>query len=59
MDYTPYSHKTKPMLYELAALKPTTLATMHGSSFYGNCAQALTDLNEVMAEVWGEKPATT
>jgi flavorubredoxin len=29
---------------KLAALKPATLALMHGSSFNGNCAQALTDL---------------
>lgn len=59
MDYTPYTHKTKPILYELAALEPKTLATMHGSSFHGDCAKALTDLNEVMAEVWGEKLAHT
>ncbi|HLL42908.1 MAG TPA: hypothetical protein VK369_07200 [Segetibacter sp.] len=55
MDYTPYSHKTKAMLYELASLKPKTLATMHGSSFFGDCSKALTELNEVMKEVWGEK----
>jgi len=55
MDYTPYNHKTKKMLYDLAALEPATLATMHGSSYFGNCAQALRDLDEVMKEIWGEK----
>jgi hypothetical protein len=55
MDYTLYNHKTKAMLLELAALKPKTLVTMHGSSFFGDCSKALTDLNGVMKEVWGEK----
>ncbi len=58
MDYTPYNHKTKMLLYKLAALQPKTLATMHGSSFFGDCSKALTDLDEVMKEVWGEKMAT-
>jgi flavorubredoxin len=57
MDYTPYSHKTKKMLYELAALQPTTLATMHGSSFCGNCQNSLVELDQVMKEVWAEKLA--
>ena len=55
MDYTPYNHKTKEMLYNLAALKPKTLATMHGSSFYGDCYKALIELDEVMKEIWGNK----
>src|SRR3984893_15041837 len=55
MDYTPYNHKTKAILYELAALQPQTLATMHGSSFFGDCSKALIELDEVMKEVWGEK----
>jgi flavorubredoxin len=53
MDYTPYSHKTKGMLFELAALKPKTLATMHGSSFSGDCSKALIELDGVMRDVWG------
>src|SRR4051794_9805084 len=57
MDYTPYNYNTKKMLYDLAALQPATLATMHGSSFFGNCSQALKDLDIVMKEVWGEKSA--
>lgn len=55
MDYAPYTHKTKKMLYELAALQPKTLATMHGSSYFGDCSKALKDLDGVMREVWGEK----
>jgi flavorubredoxin len=55
MDYTPYNHKTKAMLFELADLKPRTMATMHGSSFTGNCSRALMELDGVMKEVWGEK----
>jgi len=29
---------------------------MHGSSFNGNCSQALRDLNIVMKELWGGEP---
>ncbi len=57
MDYAPYTHKTKILLKELAALQPRTLATMHGSSFYGDCTKALLDLDGVMKEVLGEKLA--
>ena len=59
MDYTPYNHKTKAMLYELAGLKPKTLATMHGSSYFGDCEKALIELNDVMEEVWGTKLLNT
>ena len=55
MDYSPYTHKTKRMLDELAALQPKMLATMHGSSFFGDCAKALQELDGVMKDVWGEK----
>jgi flavorubredoxin len=54
MAYTPYTHHTAKLLYSLADLKPKTLATMHGSSFYGDCSQALIDLNLVMKEIWGD-----
>jgi flavorubredoxin len=33
-----------PTIRKLAALKPATLALMHGSSFNGDCSRALTDL---------------
>lgn len=55
MDYAPYNHKTKKLLYSLADLQPKTLATMHGSSFFGDCSRVLKDLDEVMRDVWGEK----
>ncbi len=53
MAYTPYTPNTKRLLQQLADLKPKTLATMHGSSFNGNCEQTLLDLDGVMKEVWG------
>lgn len=53
MDYAPYTHNTPKLLNALAALNPTTLATMHGSSFNGDCSQALRDLDAVMKEIWG------
>ena len=53
MAYAPYTHQTPKLLYSLADLDPKTLATMHGSSFYGDCSQALKDLDIVMKELWG------
>jgi flavorubredoxin len=50
MPYTPYTEST---LQRLAALKPRTLATMHGSTFVGNGAKALTDLAQVLKEILG------
>lgn len=52
MEYTPYTHHTSKILNSLADLKPKTLATMHGSSFFGNCSKALLDLDSVMKELW-------
>ena len=56
MEYAPYTTRTPKLLYSLADLKPKTLATMHGSSFNGDCSQALRDLNIVMKELWGGEP---
>ncbi len=53
MDYAPYTNNTPKLLNKLAGLNPKTLATMHGSSFNGNCSQALRDLDTVMKEIWG------
>jgi len=53
LDYMPYTTNTQQLLHQLAALKPQTLAVMHGSSFAGNCAGALQDLAVVMREVYG------
>jgi hypothetical protein len=52
-NYVPYTHHTGRVLNELATYAPQTLAAMHGSSFSGNCGQALRDLATVMAEVLG------
>ena len=53
MDYMPYTPNTRPLLKGLAALKPRTLATMHGSSFTGDGAKALIELDCVMKEMLG------
>jgi flavorubredoxin len=55
-NYMPYTVHTGRMLEMLARLEPTTLATMHGSVYRGNGAQALRDLNIVMREVLGREP---
>ena len=52
MEYSPYTHHTSKILSSLADLKPKTLATMHGSSFVGDCSKALLDLNIIMKELW-------
>src|SRR5688572_24388959 len=57
MDYMPYTPNTRPLLEGLAALQPRTLATMHGSSFAGDGAKALLQLDGVMEDVLG-KPST-
>jgi flavorubredoxin len=48
MPYTPYTDST---LRRLAALAPTTLATMHGSSFRGDGQKALLDLATALKEL--------
>jgi flavorubredoxin len=53
-NYIPYTHQTGRNLNRLADLQPKTLAVMHGSSFTGNCAQALRDLAGVFRDVLGE-----
>ena len=53
-DYVPYTPMTARILDKLAKLKPTTLATMHGSSFRGDGARALRDLEEVLRETFGK-----
>jgi flavorubredoxin len=52
-DYVPYTPRTGQNLKKLAELKPKTLATMHGSSFKGDCVRALNDLNIMLREVFG------
>ncbi|MGD0214000.1 MAG: hypothetical protein ABSB87_12275 [Terriglobales bacterium] len=54
-EYVPYTPLTAQNLKKLADLKPKTLAIMHGSSFTGDCAQALDDLNVMFREVFGRQ----
>lgn len=49
--YIPYNENTSRVMASLAALNPRLLATMHGSSFNGDCAQALRDFDTVMRQV--------
>ncbi len=52
-NYVPYRAETGDVLERLAALKPETLAAMHGASYRGDGAQALRGLGGVMREVLG------
>jgi flavorubredoxin len=54
-EYVPYSSLTAKNLKKLAELKPKTLAIMHGSSFTGDCAQALADLDVALRETFGRE----
>jgi len=54
-EYVPHTPLTAQNLKKLAELKPKTLAIMHGSSFTGDCAQALDDLNVMLYEVFGAR----
>jgi flavorubredoxin len=54
-NYVPYTHHTRRVLEDLATWQPRTLATMHGSSFEGDGANALRELAVVMREVLGPK----
>ena len=57
MNYMPYTPYTKTLLEGLANLKPRTLAAMHGSTFVGDGATALRNLDTVMQEVLGSAKA--
>lgn len=57
MDYVPYTPHTKRLLHELASFQPKTLAIMHGSSFSGNGARLLRNLDPIFNELFGrERP---
>lgn len=55
-NYVPYTAHTGHSLRKLAALRPRTLATMHGSSYSGDCERELHGLAEVMKRVLGTDP---
>jgi hypothetical protein len=48
--YLPYTRQTEGVLRSLAALKPQTLAVMHGSSYVGQSERLLVDLASVIKE---------
>jgi flavorubredoxin len=48
--YMPYTRQTEGVLHSLAALKPESLAVMHGSSYIGQGEQLLGDLAGVIKE---------
>lgn len=50
MPYTPYTEST---LQRLAALRPRTLALMHGSTFKGDGEKAISELAAVIKETLG------
>ena len=51
----PYTHHTGRVIESLAEREPKTLAVMHGSTYYGDGAQALRNLATVMRELLGPK----
>lgn len=51
-DYVPYTCLTGQNLRKLAGLNPRTLAIMHGSSFRGDGARALQELDQVFKKVF-------
>ena len=53
--YVPYTPLTAQNLKKLADLKPKTLAIMHGSSFTGDCARALDDLDAALRDLFGPR----
>jgi flavorubredoxin len=52
-NYMPYTKHTDGILQNLAALKPQTIAPMHGSAYAGDGDRAIRDLAGVMREVLG------
>jgi flavorubredoxin len=52
-NYMPYTKHTDGILQNLAALKPQTIAPMHGSAYAGDGERAIRDLAGVMRKVLG------
>jgi flavorubredoxin len=57
MDYVPYNENTRRNLVRLAALKPRTLAAMHGSTFVGDGAAMLIASADIIRETSAAAPA--
>lgn len=54
-EVMPYTPQTDRVLGELAALRPRTLAAMHGATFTGDGERALRDLAVALRAVYGER----
>ncbi len=52
-NYMPYTKNTDVIMQKLAALKPRTIAPMHGSAYMGDGERAIQDVAVVMREVLG------
>jgi flavorubredoxin len=52
-NYMPYTKNTDSIMQKLAALKPRTIAPMHGSAYMGDGERAIRDVALVMREVLG------
>ena len=52
-NYMPYTKNTDVIMQKLAALKPRTIAPMHGSAYMGDGERAIRDVAVVMREVLG------
>ena len=52
-NYMPYTKNTDIIMQKLAALKPRTIAPMHGSAYMGDGERAIRDVAVVMREVLG------
>jgi hypothetical protein len=52
-NYLPYTPLTARLMNGLANLQPKTLAAMHGSSFVGDGARALRDLDAILRDILG------
>ena len=50
-NYMPYTKNTDSIMQKLAALKPRTIAPMHGSAYMGDGERAIRDVAVVMREV--------
>ena len=53
--YLPYAVETDATLRRIAAQKPTTVATMHGSVYSGNGEQAILEYAGLLREVLGKQ----
>jgi flavorubredoxin len=54
-DSMAYNFKTDKIIAELAALKPRTLALMHGGSFSGDGQRALNELRRSLKDILGKE----